>query len=131
MKACRGFKNSLSNIHVIAIIIALAATATMAAKSAFKCDPIPTDQYKLDQDSIIFYVSHYYDEPGPYGPLAIKIVSLPREISPLNHKAVKLNRRILFDDHEVSYANILFLSTEDELYECIGSPPSGDEHIVE
>ena len=98
---------------------------------AFKCDLVSTDHYKLNQNSIVFYISHYYDYPGPYGPYAIKIVPLSREVSPVNHKAVKLNRRILFDDKEVSYANNLYLSTENSLYECVGSPPNGSPHIIE
>jgi len=134
MKGCR-LRNCLLLICVTASIILFAATAMMAAGSiqAFTCDLIPADQYKLDQNSIIFYKnykSRYYDYPGPYGPYAIRTVPLPSEASPLNHKDVKLNRLILFDDHEVSLGG-LFLSTEDALYECGGSPPNGDERIVE
>jgi hypothetical protein len=128
------FKKLLLDITAIfASVILLSAVATAAggSKSAFKCELIPVEQYKLVSNSIIFYVSRHYDEPGPYGPFGIRVVPLPSATSPLNHKDVKLNRHILFDDHDVDYANILFLSTEDALYECIGSPPSGDERAVE
>jgi len=116
--------HKLKFISVIGFVALI--SPVIASKSGFECTLIPSYRYTIENNSILFYFSDRHlsrnpDEPyKPYGPYAIKVETLERERSPIDNKSVVINRHLLFNNRELSYANILFLSKNGELYECSG-----------